>query len=93
MFFDSKPYDEIGKEITYTAPIGGIYRVSSEVLTYEPTGEIEIIANPAYRWYKFWLPKIIVRNVYRTIRNDSGIQLVHLKKGESVGSTIGISRL
>lgn len=77
----------------YKAPTSGFYQISAEVTTYEPTGEFETVSNPARRWWKFWLPKTIVRERYKVVTHNTGSKIVLLKNGETVSSENGLIKV
>ena len=79
--------------MNFKVPLGGHYKVTSEVVTYEPTNEFEEVLNPNYRWWKFWLPKTVSRKKYRKVVHQTGEKVVYLRPGEVVYSEKAIVRI
>jgi len=77
----------------YKAPLDGYYQVSSTMYTANPTGEFEEVANPEYKWYKFWIPRTIMREKWSFETIQSGTEVKYLKQGEEVISKHQIYRI
>lgn len=44
----------------------GYYEVSASFFVFKKTGVFETVKNPKSKWWKFWEPKTIVREIYKT---------------------------
>lgn len=77
----------------YTAPIAGHYIVSAKSYKCVPTGRFEWQENYARKWYEFWVPKLVYKEIYDTIQVDDGTQLVFANQGETIGTKIEMIRI
>ena len=75
------------KSGVYTVPVSGYYQLSATNVHIIPTGEYETVLNPNKRWYEFWKPKLITREIYKTEFREDGVQIKLLKAGETVDTT------
>ena len=69
---------------TFTVTISGTYQVSAHVVKFEPTGKFETVLNDSRKWFQFWKPKYVTREVLRKVFVREGTKLVRLNKGESI---------
>lgn len=78
----------------YIAPTSGYYEVCAKIVIYKPTGKFETVKNPNRRWYEFWKPKFIQREIYEMTEEFKGRDVIYLKQGQHyMGPTIPIRRL
>jgi hypothetical protein len=68
----------------YRVPKTGYYRTAAKLYKCIPTGRMETVRNPKYRWYKPWLPKTITRPEYKMSETWEGQEIRLLKSGEIV---------
>jgi hypothetical protein len=60
----------------------GYYMVSSMIYTARATGRYEVVKNPDRRWFQFWKPKTIEKEVYETVGRSGGQEIRFLNRGE-----------
>ena len=68
----------------YVAPVKGSYHVMSTVTPYVATGEFEDVRNHGRRWYHFWKPKAIRREIYKAGEPIQINKVIELEAGEEV---------
>lgn len=68
----------------YYAPVSGYYQVTSELIRHVPTGKFQTIPNPEKRWYQFWKPKMITREIMQQVREPGMKQTVYVSKGDMI---------
>lgn len=69
----------------FTAPIGGLYEVSAQGVKAIATGKFETVKNPRRKWFQFWKPKFITREIYDYVKiPNAGRKTVFLKAGDVV---------
>ena len=68
----------------FKAPETGFYIVSGFVIKYLPTGQYEILENPSHRWYKFWVPETVTKEIYRAVTIADGEKTVYLEANEKI---------
>lgn len=66
----------------YAVPISGYYLVSAKTYTHIPTGKFETVKNPRRKFWQFWKPKIVTREIYETKVTLDSRQIVHAKAGD-----------
>jgi hypothetical protein len=72
----------------YTVPVTGHYLVSAKVISCIPTGKFETVKNPNRKWYMFWEPRMITREIMECVHHDGGVQVQFLYKGVEIDSAI-----
>lgn len=70
--------------INFVAPVAGHYCVSEEITYYLPTGKYETLPNEARKWYEFWEPKFVTREIFTVVKRHDGTKIVMLKKGDEI---------
>ena len=70
--------------IMYSAPISGYYSIASQIIVFEPTGNMIETENSKWRWYKFWLPKTVMVPETRQSYSWEGREVKFLKEGDIV---------
>lgn len=70
--------------MTYKVPIGGYYQIKSEIVTYKSTGIFEEVKNPKKRWWKFWVPKTILKEKLERVILLDGSEVKYLKENDYV---------
>lgn len=68
----------------YSAPIGGKYILKYNLIESVPTGKFELQKNIERKWYQFWKPKMVLREVYESKGLYQCHEIKDLKKGEEV---------
>lgn len=68
----------------YKAPIKGSYHVITTITPYIATGEFEAVKDHSRKWYHFWKPKTINREIYKTGEPIKIDRLVELEEGEEI---------
>lgn len=73
----------------YSAPISGKYLLSFNFVERVPTGKFELQKNSGRKWYQFWKPKMVLREVYELKELPQHNEVKELKKGEKVSGRRG----
>lgn len=77
----------------YTAPVAGYYTVGASVVKYKPTGRFEVQENYSRKWYQFWKPKKVLKEVYEREYVEEGSKIVYAKQGEVIGTKVEMRRV
>lgn len=59
---------------TYRAPVSGYYHVSAKITNFSPTGKFEWRKDWSRKWYQFWKPKLVYREIYESVEAEEGNQ-------------------
>jgi hypothetical protein len=73
---------------TFTVPKTGLYRVSAETYHTVNTGRFELQENFGRRWYQFWKPKLVMREVVEVVKVPCGMEVKHLNAGQEVSMAV-----
>lgn len=49
--------------LKFKIPESNIYTVSWYKYFYKPTGKFEMVLNPNWRWWKFWVNKYVTQEI------------------------------
>lgn len=83
----------IPEEKTYTIPQAGMYQITARIMRAIPTGRYETVPNPDRRFWEFWKPRWVTRQIYRYDTSPEGIQVIRLNPGDRVESAMEPRRL
>jgi len=78
---------------TYTAPIAGYYHVSAKVHKMIPTGKFEWRKDWSRKWYQFWKPRLVYREIFETAESEEGSTIIYAQKGEVFGTKVTLDRV
>lgn len=78
---------------TYHAPIAGYYSVSAKIHKIMPTGKFEWREDWSRKWYQFWKPKLVYREIYESIEVEEGNKIVYAEQGDVLDTTITMNRV
>lgn len=70
--------------IKFTAPSHGYYMVSEQITYCIPTGRTETVKNESRKYFQFWKPKMITREIFIIEKKHDGQRMVYLEKGQTV---------
>lgn len=66
----------------FTVQISGYYEISATMHHARPTGKFEEVPNPDFKWWTFWLPKTVTREIWDYSESKTGRQVVYAKAGD-----------
>jgi len=75
--------------IAWCAPVNGFYSIRASMTRIIHTGKFETVRNPDRRWWSFWKPKFITREIVKYEHLNPIDKTVYLKKGDKVVPSVG----
>ena len=68
----------------YKAPLGGYYSIRTKMTKYVPTGEYETVLNYKWRWWKPWVPKMVIQEIYKAVDGDDVDEIRYYDEGANI---------